>query len=128
MITPTENDAGLLAYEQVLAFAAVRRKRLPLIYVLFPIVLVIAGVVSFADGVTNLGVTCFFSAVLFAFLAMGNWRRLQARDVRNRALLAELQAKYGDDLPWLQVERQMAEIEKLKVEMAEGNLPPEEPR
>ena len=128
MIDPTESDAGLLAYEQVQAFASVRRRRLPLIYVLFPIVLVIAGVVSFVEDVWNLGVTCFFSAGLFAFIAVMNWRRLQERDAHNRTLLAELQAKYGDDLPWLQVERQMAEIEKLKAEMAAGNLPPEEPR
>ena len=46
MISQMETDAGLLAYEQVLAFAAVKRKRLPLIYVLFPIVLVIAGVLG----------------------------------------------------------------------------------
>jgi hypothetical protein len=65
---------------------------------------------------------------MFAFIAIGNWRWLKARDVRNRALLADLQAKYGDDLPWLQVERQLAEIEKLKTEMANGNLPPEEPK
>jgi len=128
MISQMETDAGLLAYEQVLAFAAVKRKRLPLIYVLFPIVLVIAGVVSFVEDVWNLGVTCFFSAGLFAFIAVMTWRRLQERDAHNRTLLAELQAKYGDDLPWLQVERQMAEIEKLKAEMAAGNLPPEEPR
>jgi hypothetical protein len=121
MITPAESDAGLTAYEQVLAFAAVRRRRLPLIYVLFPIVLVIAGVVSCVDGAGNLGAVCFFSAVLFAFLALGNWRRLQARDVQNRALLAELQAKYGENLPWLEVERQMAEIEK--IQSGEGGPP-----
>jgi hypothetical protein len=128
MIDPTESDAGLLAYEQVQAFASVRRRRLPLIYVLFPIVLVSAGVGAMRGGVENLGAICFLSAVMFAFIAIGNWRWLKARDVRNRALLADLQAKYGDDLPWLQVERQLAEIEKLKTEMANGNLPPEEPK
>ena len=36
MIPQAESDAGLLAYEQVQAFASLRRKKLPLIY-LFPL-------------------------------------------------------------------------------------------
>jgi hypothetical protein len=128
MITQEETDAGLLAYEQTLAFASLRRKRLPLVYVLFAIVLVVAGVATLLNGVENLDIICFLSAGMFAFIAIGNWRGLKERDVRNRALLADLRAKYGEDLPWLQVERQQAEIAKLKAEMAAGNLPPEEPR
>jgi hypothetical protein len=127
MISPEETDAGLRAYEQVLAFASLRRRRLPLVYVLFPILLVIMGIAAGLSAAPVLGAICILCAVFFSIFAVWNWRRLRALDGRNRALLAELHAKYGDDLPWLEVERQMAEIEKLKAEMAEGNLPPEEP-
>jgi hypothetical protein len=33
-------------------------------------------------------------------------------------LLATLESEYGDDLPWIQVEKHFAELEKLKREMA----------
>jgi hypothetical protein len=128
MITQEETDAGLRAYEQTLAFASLRRKRLPLVYVLFPILLTVAGISSCYGGVWNLGVICILSAVLFSIFAVWNWRRLRALDVRNRELLADLRAKYGDDLPWLQVERQLAAIEAFKAELAAGQRPPEEPR
>ncbi len=116
MITQEETEAGLRAYEQTLAFAALRRKRLPLIYVLFPVLLIIAGIGSFYGRVADLGVICFLSALFFAIFAIWNWRRLRALDVHNRALLDGLHAKYGDDLPWLQVERQLAEIRKIQAE------------
>jgi hypothetical protein len=127
MIPQAESDAGLLAYEQTLAFAALRRKRLPWIYALFTLALAAAGGAALAGHVLILTLVCWGCALFFALFAIWNWRRLQALDVRNRALLTELHAKYGDDLPWLEVERQMAELEKLKVEISAEStpLPPE---
>jgi Flp pilus assembly protein TadB len=116
MITQEESDAGLRAYEQTLAFASLRRKRLPLIYVVFPILLAIMGVAAGLGAAPVWGVVCVLCAVLFSIFAVWNWRRLRALDGRNRALLAELHTKYGDDLPWLQVERQLAEIRKIQAE------------
>jgi len=121
MIGDEEREAGLLAYEQTLAFAALRRKKLPWVYVLSPIVLAAAGGAALMGGFLSLAATCWASAVLFAIFAAWNWRRLRALDGRNRALLARLQAQYGDDLPWLQVERHLAALEKLKAEVAAEN-------
>ena len=120
MIPDAESDAGTLAYEQVQAFASLRRKRIGLIYVLFPVVLVVMGVAAWLDGAISLGLTCLGGALLSAFFATWNWRRLLAQDERNRARLARLQAQYGDDLPWLQVERQLAEIRRIQEEEARG--------
>jgi hypothetical protein len=123
MITQEETEAGLRAYEQALAFASLCRKRLPVVYVLFSLLLTIAGIGSCYGGVVDLGVLGFLSAGFFSIFAVWNWRRLRALDVSNRALLADLHAKYGDDLPWLQVERQLAEIRKIQAE--QNRLPPE---
>ncbi len=121
MIPDTASAAGTLAYEQVQAFASLRRKRVGLIYALFPVVLVIMGIAAWSYGVKSLSLLCVGSALASAFFAAWNWRRLQAQDDRNRALLARLQAQYGDDLPWLQVERQLAEIRRIRDEEARGN-------
>lgn len=117
MIGEAEREEGLRAYEQVQAFAALRRKKLPVIYVLFTLVLAAAGLASVMGGVMVPGTVCFGSAILFAIFAVWNWRRLGALDVRNRVLLARLHARHGDDLPWLEVERHLAELEKLKAEL-----------
>jgi fatty acid desaturase len=119
MIPQAESDAGLLAYEQTLAFAALRRKRLPWIYALFTLVLVGLGGAGLMARVPILTLVCWGCALFFALFAIWNWRRLQALDVRNRALLAQLHAQYGDDLPWLEVERQMAEVAKIQAETTE---------
>jgi hypothetical protein len=63
-----------------------------------------------------MGAACLVVALLFALYAGWNWRRLLALDEANRALLARLQGQYGDDLPWLEVERQMAEIRRIEAE------------
>jgi len=129
MIPPAEIDTGMLAYEQVQAFASLRRKKLAVIYVLFPLVFVVMAVAAFVDAMPIAALVCLASAIFSALFTIWNWRRLRALDVRNRALLARLQAQYGDELPWLQVERQLAEIEKIRVEVARGELlPPDEVR
>jgi hypothetical protein len=120
MIPPAESEAGLQAYEQVQAFAALRRKKLPWVYALFPVLLAIMGGTAFAAGAALLGWGCLAAAALFALYAAWNWRRLLALDVTNRALLARLQAQYGDNLPWLEVERQLAQLREIEAE----HLPP----
>ena len=121
MIPQEESEAGLLAYEQTLAFAALRRKRLPWVYALFPVVLVAAGGAAQAGGFLYLALLCWASALFFTIFAVWNWRRLQTLDLRNRALLARLHAQYGDDLPWLEVERQQAALAKLQAEGIRGD-------
>jgi hypothetical protein len=119
MISQPESDAGLLAYEQTQAFAALRRKRLPWIYALFTFVLVAAGTAALVGHLLILTSVCWGCAIFFALFAIWNWRRLLALDVHNRALLAQMYAQYGDDLPWLEVERQLAEVARIQAETPE---------
>ncbi len=120
MISAAESEAGLKAYEQTLAFAALRRKKLPWVYGLFPALLLLLGAAVMTKGFRLAGSACVVTAALFAIYSAWNWSRLNKLDVANRALLARLHAQYGDDLPWLEVERQMAQIRQIE---AEEHLP-----
>ena len=56
-----------------------------------------------------------------AWMGRFQWRQLQARYGRNLRLLAQLKAgAWGRRLPWIQVEKHFAELEKLKREMLEN--------
>ena len=121
MISAAESEAGLKAYEQTLAFAALRRRKLPWIYALFPMLLAVMGAAALTVRARAAGTGCLAAAVLFAIYAAWNWSRLRALDAANRALLARLHAQHGEDLPWLEVERQMARIREIQAEQA----PPE---
>ena len=66
MIPQSESDAGLLAYEQVLAFESLRRKRLPLFYVVFPLIFVVLGVAASMQEMPNEGAGCFAGAIFAA--------------------------------------------------------------
>ena len=101
MISEAEREEGLLAYEQVLAFAALRRKRLPWVYALFTLLLALAGAAFLLTRYFFVGAGWLAVALAFAVFSVWNWRRLQALDGRNRALLERLRAQYGEDLPWL---------------------------
>ena len=125
MIPQAESEAGLVAYEQVLAFAALRRRKLPVIYVLFPMIFVVMAVAAGIQGMWNAAIACLAAALFSALMEGWNWKRLTQRDAANRALLADLHAKYGDNLPWLEVERQQAAIEQIKAELSAGTPPPE---
>jgi len=116
MITPEEIDTGLRAYEQVQAFASLRRKRLPVIYGGFTVLLLAMGIVAALQASPILTSVCVGGAIGFAIFAPWNWRRLRALDVLNRALLANLRVKHGDNLPWLEVERQQAAIREIQAE------------
>jgi hypothetical protein len=123
MIPDAESDAGTLAYEQVQAFAALRRRRIGLLYILLPVVPAVLGVAAWWCGVKSLGLVGLGGALASALFEAWNWRRLLAQDQRNRALLARLQTQYGDDLVWLQVDRQLAEIRRIQEEEARGASP-----
>jgi hypothetical protein len=125
MITPEETEAGLAAYEQVQAFGALRRRNMGTIYAIFPIVLLVAGAAIAAAGWPGFGALTAASAIGFALFAWWNWKRLHELDVRNRRLLAQFKVKYGEELPWLQVERQLAEIRRIQAEQAQAAPPPD---
>jgi hypothetical protein len=128
VIDAAQLEAGQAAYDRVAAFAALKRRHMGLIYALFPVMLLIAGAATWRHGQKTIGVICAVSAVLDALFVGWRWRRLRLDDVRNRALLARLQSQHGDDLPWIEAERQMAEIRQIQAEEAGGALPPDDPR
>jgi hypothetical protein len=123
MISQAESDAGLLAYEQVQAFAALRRKQVVVAYICLPALLALAGAAGMLAGWPAVGALVVAAAIGCAMFAAWNWRRLRELDAKNRNLLAQLEAKYGEELPWLQVERQLAEIRRIEAE--QGAPPPD---
>ncbi len=65
------------------------------------------------------GLLAFALTALLSIGAWKHWRELQARYERNRQRLAELEREYGEDLPWLQMERHMAALKELQRELEE---------
>ena len=57
-------------------------------------------------------------AIFFPFIVWLQWQRLTRRYAINLEFLAGLEKLYGDDLPWLQVERHFAALEALQAELA----------
>jgi hypothetical protein len=128
MISSSELETGQAAYDRIAAFAGLRRRRMELIYALFPVLLVLAGSIAWVHSQKTIAVICAASAVADAIFAGWNWRRLRLDDKRNRALLARMQVQHGDTLPWLQAERHMAEIRRIQAEETSHGLPPDNPR
>ena len=111
---------GLKAYEQARAFERLRAWRLPLTYALPPVGLIALAVAAWWRGepwltAVAIGVALFVSVRLWL-----EWKRLRQLYQDNLALLAKLEASYGDALPWVQVENHFAALEELKREIAEG--------
>jgi hypothetical protein len=111
-------EQGLRAYEQARAFEQLRRRRVPLLYAIFPLVFVSFGCVAAALAHPLLAATCAGGAVLSTLFAWWNWRRLRALYARNLALLASLEAQYGPDVPWLEVERHLEALAQLRADLA----------
>jgi hypothetical protein len=109
---------GLTAYEQARAFERLRSWRLPVTYCLAPLLPLLLGLAGWRLGHPVLFGAGVIFAMVMAVRGWTEWKRLKARHEANRRLLAELENTYGEDLPWLQMERHFAELEKLKREMA----------
>ena len=113
-------ERGLKAYEQARAFERLRTWRLPVVYgaaTVAPLLLAWWAGRSGQVAIAHMGVG--FTVFIFVLVVM-QWRRLLRQYAENRALLAELEAKYGAALPWVQVEQHFAALEELKREIAEG--------
>jgi len=107
------------AYEQARAFERLRSWRLPLSFIVCALVPALSGAWMWGLGHTAMAWLNFAIAVFLAWMGRFQWRQLRSRYERNLRLLAELKAEFGDQLPWIQVEKHFAELEKLKQEMAE---------
>ena len=108
------------AYEQARAFERLRSWRLPLSYAVFALVPALSGAWMWALGHMTLAWLNFAAAVFLAWMGRFQWKQLRARHARNLRLLANLKAEHGDQLPWIQVEKHFAELERLKREMSEN--------
>ena len=107
-------EKGMAAYESARAFEALRRRRLPLIYGLAVMIFVLCGVVLLGLNQMKLGLFFLVAAGWFAFTAWNNWRLLSRRYAENLALLAKLEAEFGNELPWKKVELHLAEVRALQ--------------
>jgi len=122
MKPPLDVEAkGLKAYEQAGAFERIRSWRLPLRYFLVSLVPVVNGIGMWRINYQILATLNFLTALFFALASWFHWKKLRARYTENLRLLAELKGKYGDQLPWIEVENHFAALEQLKRDLAEEN-------
>jgi ABC-type bacteriocin/lantibiotic exporter with double-glycine peptidase domain len=118
-LPPDLEAKGLLAYEQAGAFESLQRRQLPLISTGLTLLMLLCGLVLLKLHEALLAGVTLGGAVLFPILAWRKWQRLRVQHAENLRLLAELQAQYGDLLPWIQVEKHFAALEQLQRELAE---------
>jgi len=118
-LTPEIEAKGLKAYEQVRAFERLRSWRLPVSYAVFTLIPVLNGAGLWRLGYTTMAALNFLAVILFGAGAWFHWKRLGARYAKNLQVLEEMEAAYGDQLPWIQVENHFAALERLKQELEE---------
>ena len=121
MSVPPDIEArGLTAYEQARAFERLRGWRLPVSYGVFVLLPVVLGIFAWIEGRTVMAVVNGLVALFLVVVSGLHCQRLKMRYGENLRLLAELEEKYGDQLPWVQVEKHFAALEELKREVSEG--------
>ncbi len=118
-LSPETEARGLKAYEQVRAFERLRTWRLPLSYTFFILLPTVIGVAAWVEGHPVMASVNTVAAVFLIVVSWLHWQRLKMRYRSNVELLAELKRIHGDQLPWIQVEKHFAALEKLKSELAE---------
>ena len=116
---PKIETEGLRAYDQVCAFERLRRRRLPVIYCGITLLIVICGFALMIVDLPVWALVCLVLAIFFSVMAWFNWRKLTQNYAKNLAFLAELENTYGDELPWIEVEKHFAALEQLKSNLEE---------
>jgi hypothetical protein len=117
-LPPEIEQEGWTAYEQARAFENLRRKRVPEIYAgIFVVVMIATLLTALTHPKSLLAAGGFGAAVLYAAIGWLKWSSLRMRHAHNVRRLAELQAKYGLNLPWLAVERHLAALAELRGEL-----------
>ncbi len=117
--SPEVEAKGLKAYEQAGAFERLRTWRLPLSYLIFVMIPLVNGIVLLKYQHVAMAWGNFGCALLFACIGWWHWIRLKARYAHNLNVLAEMERLYGEQLPWVQVEKHFAALEELERELAE---------
>lgn len=118
-LSPELETKGLRAYEQARAFERLRTWRLPLGYLVFVLVPALSGAVMWELGHRRMAALNFLALLVLTLVSWLHWTWLRANYGANIKLLAEMEAAYGDGLPWLRVEKHLAELEQLKRDLAE---------
>jgi hypothetical protein len=127
MILPPESERdGWRAYDQVCAFESLRRRRLPWIYAGLTLVLFIMAWVGWTLGRTWVATGFLALALFFPIFSWLKWRYFRLRHAMNLHFLADLEERYGPGLPWLEVKRHLAALEKLRKEVGPGAVAPED--
>ncbi len=117
VLPPEVEASGLRAYEQARAFEELERRRLPLIYGGLTTLILIGGMVMWRLHAPGFAETTFLMAIIFSVITIIHWRELKRLHRQNLLLLKELEEKYGENVPWLEVERHLAAVEKLQREL-----------
>ncbi len=117
--SPDTEAKGLLAYEQARAFERIRTWRLPASYTLFVAMVVAVGAIEWHLGRVLVARASAVMVIFLLVVSWLHWRRLSLRYEANVRLLAEMREKYGDELPWIQMEKHFAALDALKRELAE---------
>jgi hypothetical protein len=118
--TPEVEAKGLKAYEQARAFERMRTWRLPVTYAAAPVLPTLLGLALWGRGYPALFAAALCFSVFLVVRVLMEWRRLKQQYADNLTLLSRLETKYGDALPWVQVENHFAALEELKREIAAG--------
>ena len=119
--TPEIEAKGLRAYEQARAFERLAADAAAGELWRFHADAGGRGDFRLGDGASRDAGVCLAGTVIIGLICAYQWKTLKTRYAENIALLAELEKTYGDDLPWVEVEKHFAALEELQREMAEGN-------
>jgi ABC-type bacteriocin/lantibiotic exporter with double-glycine peptidase domain len=120
MKAPPQVEAeGLRIYDKACAFERLRRRRLPAIYCGVTLLIVMSGFALMFINRPLWALLCLVLAVFFSGMAWLNWRKLMRGYAKNLEILTELENTYGEDLPWIQVEKHLAALEQLKSNLEE---------
>lgn len=123
MAMPPEEDliAGQTAYEQARAYERIGW-RIPYVYAAGLFLGVIFGWYLWSAyrwwAWTSWGVLL----ILWYFACRYHWEQLKKTYRANLYLLQQQREQYGNDLPWVQVEQQMAILAEIERENAERTL------
>jgi hypothetical protein len=113
-LTPQAEMEGLRVYEQVRAFERVRSWRLPLCYLIFAMIPMATGAGLLKMDYPVLGELHLATAFFFMAGSGVHWHWLLKRYAKNLQFLAEQEKVYGDQLPWVQVEKHFAALDRLQ--------------
>ena len=101
------------------AFEALQERHLPWIYAGFALAMGVMGGKIFLLGHETMAAFLVMGGILFGFWTHRHWQDQKRRYAENVKLLTDLEGTYGDDLPWIQVEKHFEALAKLEEELAE---------